>query len=112
MAYIRNVRPGFTILVACCNNPTRDKISRLVAFFLVSHDDTKVTMRLSLSAGKHASMLWVSNVIPKKGSDSDGPSTFSKARGIPSCAHTSLITSKFLWQIDDCGGPMRRKSSS
>ena len=53
-------------------------------------------MRLSLSVGKRASMRWVSNVIPRNVSDSDGPSTFSKAKGMPSSAHTSLTVVRCL----------------
>ena len=49
-------------------------------------------------------MLGVS-VISKNVSESDGPSTFSKAKGIPSCMHTSLTVVKLFWHINEFGDP-------
>ena len=59
-------------------------IFHLVAIFFWSHDETDVRMRWSFSAGRCTSMCGVSNVIHKKVSESDGPSTFSSTRDIPS----------------------------
>ena len=106
-----NVRPGFTTFVACWSNPTSDSIFRLVAFFFWSHDETNVRMHWILASGRHASICQVSNVIPKKVSESDGPSTFSNARGMPSSELTCLTVDMLSWHLGDCGGPIRRKSS-
>ena len=53
----------------------------------------------------------VSRVIPKKVRFCEGPSIFSKARGIPSKEHISLITVRLLVNVGNCGGPMVRKLS-
>ena len=44
-------------------------------------------------------------MIPKNVSESDGPSAFSKAKGIPSCEHTSLIVVRLFWYTSEFGGP-------
>ena len=86
MRYIldKNVLPGDATLVACCRRPTNESISLLVAFFRVNQEATWRRIRCNLSSGKRACMLWEPGVIPKKVKQSEDPSTFSKARGIPS----------------------------
>ena len=79
---VTNDLPGLTTLQACCNNPTRDKISLLVAFFRVNQVDSWLRVRSSLSEGSCASMHCVSEVIPRNVMRCDGPSNFSIARGI------------------------------
>ena len=83
------MQPERIILVACCNKPTRDRISRLV-FFLFSQD---VIRKLSNSGHSEslASRLVVSSIVPRKVRIVDGPSTFSRARGIPGLVHTYLL---------------------
>ena len=108
VAYIllRNVLPGWTILVACCSTPISERISRLVAFFLNIQLLTNSLVLCSLSAGRRASIRIVSRVILRNFKDVDGPSTFSSAKGMPSHSHTCLIVSKFCWHKEDFGKPM------
>ena len=106
-----NVLPGITTLVACCSRPTRDRISLLVTFLRGNQNATWFWILLSLSSGKRACMEWVSRVIPKNVRLCEGPSIFSKARGIPSKEQISLITVRLLVHVGNCGGPMVRKSS-
>ena len=48
-----------------------------------------VWIRDSLSQGSLASMRSVSSTIPKNSRTVDGPTTLSKASGMPSTAHSS-----------------------
>ena len=91
--------PGFTTFVACCNKPTRDSISLFVALCLCSQLDSRLQILWSFSPGRQASILLVSRVMPRKVRQSDGPSTFSRASGIPKSAHTALIVDKFWAQV-------------
>ena len=84
MLYMRltNDWPGWTTLTACCNNPTKDNISRFVDF-LSSHFAIESRTLYSLSSGSHASKVVVSKRIPKKSKTVMGSATFSMARGMP-----------------------------
>ena len=106
-----NVCPGFTTFVACCNNPTWDSISLFVALFLLSQVAKSLRIHCNLSFGRRVSILLVSKVMPKKVRQCDGPSTFSRASGIPSVEHISLIVHKLWVQVEDPGGPRVKKPS-
>lgn len=50
-------------------------------------------------SGRCASIHRVSNVIPKKVSESDDPSTFSSARGMPSSEQTCLTVDRLSCHV-------------
>ena len=56
-------------------------------------------------------MSLVSNVIPRKVKQYEGPETFSRARGILNIEHVFMIAVRFLALVVDCWEPMVRKSS-
>ena len=107
-----NVRPGFTTFVACCNRPTRDSISLFVAFRFLSQVASRLRILCSLSAGRRAIISWVSKVMPRNVRLWEGPSTFSRASGMPRVEHTSLIMVRLRAHVEDPGGPSIKKSSS
>ena len=74
-----NVLPHRTALVACWSRPTKESISRFVAFFFSSQVDKVSLIRTSLSSGSQISIRTVSNSIPRKEIVVDSPSTFSSA---------------------------------
>jgi len=74
-----------------------ESISCFVAFLLYSHDAISLRMRCNFPVGRWASILAVSRVIPKKVRESDGPSTFSVARGIPRKSHNCFMADRFSW---------------
>ena len=106
-----NVPPGFTTFVACCNRPTRDSISLFVAFLFFSQVASKLQILCGLSAGRRAIISWVSKVMPKNVRLWEGPSTFSRASGIPRVEHTSLIVARLRAHVEDPEGPRVKKSS-
>jgi len=53
-------------------------------------------------------MFLVSKVMPKKVRTSEGPSTFSRASGIPREEYTSLIVARLFAHIEEPGGPKVR----
>ena len=60
---------------------------------------------------KRVSVLLETRIIPKKGREVAGPSTFSNAKGTPSCSHVLVMMFKFCLQIPKVGDPMVKKSS-
>ena len=60
---------------------------------------------------KPASILLESRIIPKKGREVAGPSTFSNAKGTPSFSHVLVMMFKFHLQISEVGGLMVKKLS-
>ena len=106
-----NMCPGFTTFVACCNRPTRDSISLFMAFLFLSQVASKLRILCSLSAGRHAINSWVSKVMPKNVQLWEGPSTFSRASGIPRVEHTPLTVTRLCAHVEDPGGPRVKKSS-
>ena len=51
-------------------------------------------------------MFSVSRMMPKNVRDYDGPSSFSKDRGIPSCRHASLMMLRFSRHLEEVWGPL------
>ena len=64
-------------------------------FFLLCQLVNSYCMRVSLSGGKHASILLESRIIPKKGIGIAGPSIFSDARGTSSFSHVLVMMFEF-----------------
>jgi len=64
-----------TTFDACCRVPTKDRLYCFVAFLLGSQVFNNC-IYASLSAGSLISMWRASRIIPRKGNDVEGPSSF------------------------------------
>ena len=113
VAYIlpTNILPHQTTLVACWSKPTKESISRFVAFFFSSQVDKVSLIRANLSPGSLISIRAVSKSIPRNEIVVDGPSTFSSANGTPRSSHKCVRMSRFCWHVLEFGGATVRKSS-
>lgn len=81
---------------ACYNTPTRERISRFLAFLLPNQFTTVCCVLANFSAGRRASISQVSSTIPKNSSVVEGPDTLCVARGTPSTLHTLMMLFR-LW---------------
>ena len=63
--WLTKVRPGHTTLAVCYSSPTKEKISLLVALFLLNHSWIVAWILVSFSAGRLASMCTMSRRIPE-----------------------------------------------
>ena len=108
---LKNGRPGFTTQVANCNFPTKD----ISSFILMEDLDivflTSVEYCFNFSWGSLASILCVSNSIPRNVSVVVGQTVFLSERGIP----TRSASAMNLWRcVRHCClfCAMNKKSSS
>ena len=102
------VRLQHLIFVACCNNLTRERISRFVAVFFPSHLVREALILSILSSGSLISMLTVSSMIPRKVREVDGPSIFFGASRTPKLVHNCMKVLRFCWHSGERGGPISK----
>ena len=97
--------------MAWWRDPTSESICLFVAYILPCQLVSSSCMRVSLSGSKCVSILLESTVIPKKGREIAGPSTFSNAKGTLRSSHVLVMMFKFCLQISEVGDPTVKKSS-
>ena len=107
----RKRRPDGTTLAANDSLPISDRRSLFVVLCFPSQDLIKRVISCSLSGGNRSCWSAMSMVMPRNVMVVAGPSSLSKATGIPSFSHTLSMVSVDSLQVGCPGGPARRKSS-